>query len=262
MRPQFFLPLLALVACYRSPESPYFINPPPFVTTNDFSTNIVLLQGDFQIVQWAGVTNPNKSRISVAMSQLDGTVVFGDLEYPVANATWDTTSANWVVNTKKHLSISPMFYFSLFFEGETSPMAPMVYSHYFNITAKSTTTSTTTTSSSTTSPTPSSTTSSSIASASQTSIPASSGLSAGAKAGIAIGVAGAMLLGVLASWLILGRRAKVNNVRTSYYEPVKVDHQLQQYPQEINAEPTVRPQEVSVEPVARYELPSVGRPQH
>jgi hypothetical protein len=71
-----------------------------------------------------------------------------------------------------------------------------------------------------------------------------------------------MLLGVLASWLILGRRAKMNNVRTSYYEPVKVDYQLQQYPQEVNAEPTVGPQEVNAEPVVRYELPPVGRPQH
>lgn len=54
----------------------------------------------------------------------------------------------------------------------------------------------------------------------------------------------------------------MNNVRTSYYEPVKVDYQLQQYPQEVNAEPTVGPQEVNAEPVVRYELPPVGRPQH
>jgi len=113
------------------------------------------------------------------------------------------------VNTKKTLAISPMFYLSLFFEGEASSS---VLSHYFNIT--------------------SSTTSASTASASL--IPASSGLSAGAKAGIAIGVAGAMLLGVLASWLILGRRAKTNNVQTNYYEPAKVDYRLQQHRQEVN----------------------------
>ena len=130
-----------------------------------------------------------------------------------------------------------MFYLSLFFEGEASSS---VLSHYFNIT--------------------SSTTSASTASASL--IPASSGLSAGAKAGIAIGVAGAMLLGVLASWLILGRRAKTNNVQTNYYEPAKVDYRLQQHRQEVNAEPTVRPQEINAEQVARYELPPVGRPQH
>jgi hypothetical protein len=71
-----------------------------------------------------------------------------------------------------------------------------------------------------------------------------------------------MFLGVLAGWLILGRRAKMNNVQTSYYEPVKVDYQLQEYPQEVNAEPAVRPQEVNAEPVARYELPPGERPQH
>lgn len=54
----------------------------------------------------------------------------------------------------------------------------------------------------------------------------------------------------------------MNNVQTSYYEPVKVDYQLQEYPQEVNAEPAVRPQEVNAEPVARYELPPGERPQH
>lgn len=43
----------------------------------------------------------------------------------------------------------------------------------------------------------------------------------------------------------------MDNVQTSYYEPVKVDYQLQQYPQEVNAEP-----------VARYELQPDGRPQY
>ena len=54
----------------------------------------------------------------------------------------------------------------------------------------------------------------------------------------------------------------MDNVQTSYYEPVKVDYQLQQYPQEVNAEPAVRPQEVNAEPVARYELQPDGRPQY
>lgn len=244
MRAQFFLPLLALVACLAVADV-HFVNPPAFVATDDFSTNIVMVEGEYEDIQWADVTNPNNSRISVTMWQLNGTEFFGAPEYVIRNASSDALSTPWIVNTQKNLTLSPMFYLNLFLEGE---LTALVNSHYFNITAKSTTS---TTSSSTTSPTPSSATSSNTASASQTSTPASSGLSAGAKAGIAIGVAGAMFLGVLAGWLILGRRAKMNNVQTSYYEPVKVDYQLQEYPQEVNAEP-----------VARYELPPGERPQH
>ncbi|PMD50118.1 uncharacterized protein K444DRAFT_637543 [Hyaloscypha bicolor E] len=204
MRAQFFLPLLALVACLAVADV-HFVNPPAFVATDDFSTNIVMVEGEYEDIQWADVTNPNNSRISVTMWQLNGTEFFGAPEYVIRNASSDALSTPWIVNTQKNLTLSPMFYLNLFLE----------------------------------------------ASASQTSTPASSGLSAGAKAGIAIGVAGAMFLGVLAGWLILGRRAKMNNVQTSYYEPVKVDYQLQEYPQEVNAEP-----------VARYELPPGERPQH
>jgi hypothetical protein len=82
MRPQFFLPLLALVAC-PAVADPHFINPPKFGPTDDFSTNQVLVEGETQIIQWAGVTNPNNYRISVAMWQLNGTKYFGYYEYAV-----------------------------------------------------------------------------------------------------------------------------------------------------------------------------------
>jgi hypothetical protein len=84
MRPQFFLPLVALVAC-PAVADPQFINPPKFVQTDDFSTNEVLVEGETQIIQWAGVTNPNNYRISVAMWQLNGTNVLppGYHEYAV-----------------------------------------------------------------------------------------------------------------------------------------------------------------------------------
>jgi hypothetical protein len=55
------------------------------------------------------------------------------------NAAPDTLSAPWTVNTNKNLTISPMFYLNLFLEGQTTSLTN---SHYFNITAKSTTTTT------------------------------------------------------------------------------------------------------------------------
>jgi hypothetical protein len=86
MRPQFFLPLLALVAC-PAVADPHFLNPPQFVATDDFSTNTVMVVGEWEDIQWADVTNPNNSRISVAMWQLIGTEPFGDKEYIIRMPT-------------------------------------------------------------------------------------------------------------------------------------------------------------------------------
>jgi len=259
MRLRFFFSLLALVARPAVSEVA-FVYPPAFVPTTDFSSNIVMVEGDFKVIQWTNVSNPNNARISVTMFQLNGTQFFGDAEYVTQNAAPDTLSAPWTVNTAKNLTVSPMFYLNLFLEGETTSL---INSHYFNITAASTTaTSSSTTSSSTSSQTSTSSsqsstssTSGSPATATPTTSPpvivTSSGLSPGAKAGIAVGVIGAALLGVLAGWLILGRRRKSENmetpahppVQTSYYEPVKLE---QPYPHEVSGEPA--------QPV-RYELP-------
>jgi hypothetical protein len=96
-------------------------------------------------------------------------------------------------------------------------------------------------------------------------------LSGGAKAGIAVGVIGAALIGVLAGWLILGRMIKRKNteppapahppVQTSYYDPVKIEMQPQQYQQyqqyhsaEVSGEP-IPPVRYELSPDVRYELP-------
>jgi hypothetical protein len=202
------------------------------------------------------------------------------------NAPSDTLSTPWTVNTAKNLTVSPMFYLNLFFEGETTSLTN---SHYFNITAASTTSST---SSSSTSSSTSSSISSQTSSGAKTSttgspvttssppatsspvVVASSGLSSGAKAGIAVGVIGAALLGVLAGWLILGRMMKRKNteppapahppVQTSYYDPVKMEMQPQQYqqypPAEVSGEP-IPPMRYELSPDVRYELPPGVRQQ-
>lgn len=79
---QFSFPLLVLVGRLVAAQV-NFIYPPPFVATNNFSTNIVMVEGDFKVVQWANVTNPNNSRISVTMFQLNGTQFFGNPEYVI-----------------------------------------------------------------------------------------------------------------------------------------------------------------------------------
>ncbi|KAH8589031.1 hypothetical protein B0O99DRAFT_692908 [Bisporella sp. PMI_857] len=264
MRPRFFFSLLALLA-RPAISDVAFIYPPAFESTTNFSSNIVMVEGEFKVIQWMDVPNPSNARISVTMFQLNGTQFFGNAEYVTQNAAPDTLSTPWTVNTKKNLTVSPMFYFNLFLEGETTSLTN---SHYFNITARSTTPTTSSTSSTTdsastsassyqtsTSPSPATTTPS-------TSPPVviSSGLGTGAKVSIGVGVVGAALLGVLAGWLILGRRRKMNNmqlpqpapapahplVQTSYYQPVKVEQQPQQYPHEVSGESA---------PPVRYELP-------
>jgi hypothetical protein len=95
-------------------------------------------------------------------------------------------------------------------------------------------------------------------------------LSSGAKAGIAVGVIGAALLGVLAGWFILGRRMKMNNtqppapahppVQTSYYDPLKMELQPQQYqPAEVSGGEPMPPMRYELPPDIRHELSPATR---
>ncbi|KAL9616961.1 MAG: hypothetical protein Q9160_008231 [Pyrenula sp. 1 TL-2023] len=223
-----------------------------------------MTEGDFKVIQWKNVDNPNDNRISVTVWQLNGTQFIGDSEYVIQNAAPDTLSASWTVNTNKNLTVSPMFYFNLFFEGETGSLTN---SHYFNISAKSATTTSSSTSSAISSTTTSATsthspTSSSVTTPtpSQPPTPASSGLSTGAKVGIAVGVIGATLVGVLTGWLFLGRKRRMDKtetatsvaahpppVQTTPYERIKAE---QQHPYEVHGEAL---------PVMSYELaPQTG----
>jgi hypothetical protein len=70
-----------------------FVFPPAFdfVTTTNFSSNIIMIEGDFKVIQWANVSNPNKARISVTMWQSIGTQYFGDPEYVIRMYTLRST---------------------------------------------------------------------------------------------------------------------------------------------------------------------------
>ena len=80
MRLRLFLSPLVLIARLVVSDVA-FVYPPPFVSTTDFSSNIVMVEGEFKVIQWTNVSNPNNDRISVTMFQLNGTQFFGDAEY-------------------------------------------------------------------------------------------------------------------------------------------------------------------------------------
>ncbi|KAL9115490.1 MAG: hypothetical protein Q9227_000811 [Pyrenula ochraceoflavens] len=213
---EYFLCLWALFARLALSD-PSFTYPPAFEETTDFSSNIVMREGDFKVIQWQDVDNPDQARISITMFQLNGTQFIGDSEYVIRELT------------------------------------SLANSHYFNISAKSATTSSssTTTSQTLTSSSPATKSAAASSSPSPSTASSSSGLSSGAKAGIAVGVIGATLIGVLTGWLLLGRKRRgTNNAPSSApppsmpYEPVKME---QQFPYEVHGEAL---------PPVLYELPN------
>lgn len=92
MRLQFFLSLFALVA-RPAMSAVAFVYPPAFVSTTDFGSNIVMVEGDFKIIQWTNVSNPNNARISVTIFQLNGTHFFGSAEYVTRTSTLHSMSS-------------------------------------------------------------------------------------------------------------------------------------------------------------------------
>ncbi|KAJ0124243.1 hypothetical protein J7T55_005581 [Diaporthe amygdali] len=221
------LPILLALWTRVSRAEIYFVNPPQFGITGDFSSNAVYTVGQNLRVQWSDA--PDNTGISVLLYQLNGTqymlpgqylfrtnfplivgimlhywrlpsvVCIADTSFP--ENVVNTTVYDWTVavsdNLPATLAESNLFYLSVFQEGKTSSDSN---SHYFNITeAKSTSTSssTTTSSASTTlststqmasSVTPASTTSTSTASASTSSQPSSSDTNLSTGAKIGIGV--------------------------------------------------------------------------
>ena len=94
MRLRFFLSLLALVA-RPAVSDVTFTYPPGSESTTDFSSNIVMVEGDFKLIQWANLSNPNNARISVTMFQLNGTQFFGDSEYVTRTSTLHSMASSY-----------------------------------------------------------------------------------------------------------------------------------------------------------------------
>ncbi|PVI01353.1 hypothetical protein DM02DRAFT_654611 [Periconia macrospinosa] len=208
----FFIPwLLTGISCS------VFTNPGPAVK-DDTAPKPVYRVGSTIDITWTPPDEANKG-MSVVLYQLNKTTgqFFDDMEYLTQNAV-GVTKYTWLVGTRKDLTISNMFYLSIFQEGKTSADAN---SRNFllepqNGNGQSTSSSSSSSSSSTPSPTSSSPTSTSNSSTAtnpgandRTSSPpqsstsnqalqsqSSNSIPVGTTIGIAIGASGAMALGI------------------------------------------------------------------
>ncbi|EAQ87802.1 hypothetical protein CHGG_04421 [Chaetomium globosum CBS 148.51] len=195
-----------------------FINPPPFGAVGDVSKNPTYVIGSVVEVSWT--PGEEGKQTSLTLWQLNATTgeYFGSMQY-ITRKVVDVSTFTWIVATTKDLSVSNMFFLSIFEEGKSSADAN---SHYFNLTANSNirptaasegstsassitrtaATSTSTTAPVQTTPNPAAT---SNAPLSET----SSGLDSGAKIGIGVAIPAAAVLGAIAGYFILRRRRRM-----------------------------------------------------
>ncbi|KAI1172450.1 hypothetical protein F4777DRAFT_561635 [Nemania sp. FL0916] len=182
-----------------------FFNPPPSGADGDYSDNPVYAVGDVISIKWT--TSLQNYYINIRHQSLTSAPgVLGPALYTVSAG--GVTQIDWAVQLYQFdLSDSNVFFFWL-----SSPSSGSFDSHYFNITARASTSTTSTPSSSTTStssltPTGSSTTSPTPP-IPATTAPASGGLSAGAQAGIGVGAALAGLAAIIVAIVFYLRSRK------------------------------------------------------
>ncbi|KAK4148850.1 hypothetical protein C8A00DRAFT_47410 [Chaetomidium leptoderma] len=218
-----------------------FISPPPSGEPLDYSDNPIYPVGSVVEVVW---TPGNAGKpTSLTLWQLNATTgkTMGNLEYITRKAV-DIYRFSWIVATSKDLTVSNLFFLSIFEDGAANGDSN---THYFNINTKggaaqpatsemstasdsrtsSSTTSAETTSAETTTATTkttsaaettstdtaaATTTGSSSGSSSSSDIPISnsnpSGLASGATIGLAVAIPCAIILGAIAGYLILRKR--------------------------------------------------------
>ncbi|KAK3294557.1 uncharacterized protein B0H64DRAFT_190184 [Chaetomium fimeti] len=214
MRPLRFL--TAFLPCVLADMD--FINPPPFGAVGDVSKNPTYVIGSVVEVAWT--PGGEGKQTSLTLWQLNATTAefFGSMQY-VTRKVVDVSTFTWIVATTKDLSVSNMFFLSIFEEGKANADAN---SHYFNLTRNSDTRPTAAEASSSASsetriaPTstsatvPAETTTDPAATSSAPSSESPSGLDSGAKIGIGVAIPCAAILGVVAGYLIFRRRKRMN----------------------------------------------------
>ncbi|KAF9885248.1 hypothetical protein FE257_000608 [Aspergillus nanangensis] len=203
MTPSFwYLWYLLIVPAY---SSYYFTNPPP----DSDSDNPIYEIGSVIKIQWIA-SDGETDNLDLSLWQ-EGP----NIEASVFENVTGLSEYQWTVETDTDLSESNQYYFGLYISGNPDGVA---WTHHFNLTEPSVTTSSSTT---TPTPTPTTLTTSStkptkhaIPTASQTALSeptstGSSGLSTGAKAGIGVAIPVAVIAGVAAG-IIIARRSKRN----------------------------------------------------
>ncbi|KAF2246690.1 hypothetical protein BU26DRAFT_606894 [Trematosphaeria pertusa] len=215
------LPLAAVLVCLLcSVLCIDFINPPPFGREGDFSSNPIYPEGSTITIAWT--SDKADKPVSLTLVQLNGTEWMMPMEY-IFQSVVNKTDFTWLVGTTKNLTLSNMFYLSIFEEGATTSDSN---SHYFNISSKdlSPTISSITATPSipflSTAPVSTPTEASiptSAPSNAQTSpppSPPSGGSSTGAKIGMGIGIPLALALGIGAGFLLFRHRRNRDNIKT------------------------------------------------
>ncbi|KAH6856330.1 hypothetical protein B0I37DRAFT_351402 [Chaetomium sp. MPI-CAGE-AT-0009] len=208
--------LTALVPCVLADME--FINPPPFGAVGDVSKNPTYVIGSVVEVAWT--PGGEGKQTSLTLWQLNATTAefFGPMQY-ITRKVVDVSTFTWIVATTKDLSVSNMFFLSIFEEGKANADSN---SHYFNLTRNSDTGPTaaevTTSASSSTGRISPTSTSATVPAAETTSDPAATssalsaespgGLDSGAKIGIGVAIPCAAILGVIAGYLIFRRRKR------------------------------------------------------
>ncbi|CAN9372358.1 unnamed protein product [Alternaria sp. RS040] len=212
-----------------------FINPPPFGTVGDMSNSPKYSVGDLVNVVWTpGEEGGAVSLCLYQQNETDG-MWFGDMEYLTQNAL-DITKYNWLVGTRKNLTLSNLFYLSVFQEGKGPSDSN---SHYFyiesnqveeaapsssSVSSSTTTSSEASTAAATTTPTGSKTPSAETSAPSMSNPPSigtnapnlsnqenpSDGFPLGAKIGLGVGIPVALIIGLVVGWLLFRRQKKRN----------------------------------------------------
>ncbi|KAK4140971.1 uncharacterized protein C8A04DRAFT_31518 [Dichotomopilus funicola] len=95
-----------------------FINPPPGNHQHDFGDSPMYQVGSVVDIAWTPANSPGV-QTSLTLWQLNETtgVYIGDQEY-ISRKAVDITTFKWIVATSKALSVSRMFYLSIFREGQ------------------------------------------------------------------------------------------------------------------------------------------------
>ncbi|KAK2611783.1 hypothetical protein N8I77_005107 [Diaporthe amygdali] len=213
--------IIALLAPLAMAEMS-FINPPSSLSGGGaFSTNTVFREQTLVTVKWSGTTSNSSSTVvlwqvnaslATASDNSDdiNAAVIGDLEYVARAIDWQVDDAPWTVATRKDLSVSNMFFMSLYQTGSTNPDD---YSVYFNISSAdgSSSTSSTAPSSTSSSPTSSSATDAAATTSSTSDSGGDGGLSTGAQAGIGVGVGVAAIIALAGAWLAIRHRKKAKS---------------------------------------------------
>ncbi|OJJ95599.1 hypothetical protein ASPACDRAFT_126400 [Aspergillus aculeatus ATCC 16872] len=261
----FYLCLYTFLINHARAEAGIFYNPPTGGPIHDYSEDPVYTLEQTVQLRWA----TSLQYLSLMLWQNDNS----DYEWLQTNLS-GVTSYDWVVSTQRNLSDGVVFFFQIRDATDLEDWDGVFASHYFNISAGTTTTtavgtSTTTavSTSATSVPSVALTASAAVTAASasaETTTPAAmtSGSGTGAKIGVGVGVGlgCALLLAIGLAWYLLWRRRKVASREAMIPMDTRSEfgpsHELPAFSKNPKYSRASVPAEMEGPGEVRYELPS------